>query len=54
MIDNRVTLRDYLEEDRIALGIHKKRPSFFGDEIWKYQIALRYNEYYRNTGRGGY
>jgi len=35
----------YLEEDKKALGIKKKRPSFFGDEIWKFQRILRRLEY---------
>ncbi len=38
----------YLEADRIALGKEKKRPLFFGDEIWKYQRLLRKIEYYMN------
>jgi len=38
----------YLEADRIALGITKKRPSLFTDEVWKYERLLRKVEYYLN------
>lgn len=51
MIDDKKSLYEYLDADRIALGIKKKRPNFFGDEVWKFQIALRYIEYYINTGK---
>jgi len=38
----------YLEADRISLGKTKKKPSLFGDEIWKFQRLLRKVEYYHN------
>jgi len=38
----------YLEADRIALGKDRKKPSFFGDEVWKFQRLLRKNEYLFN------
>ena len=38
----------YLEADRIALGKDIKNPSFFGDEVWKFQRLLRKNEYLFN------
>ena len=38
-----------LRKDKEALGIHKKRPSLFGDEVWKFQIILRYHEYTSNV-----
>jgi serine O-acetyltransferase len=38
----------YLNADRIALGINKKRPGLFHDEIWKFQILLRKVEFLEN------
>jgi serine O-acetyltransferase len=35
----------YIERDRVALGIHRRRPRVFGDEIWKFERALRKMEY---------
>lgn len=52
MIKNQYDLKRYLEEDKKALHIKKKRPSFIGDEIWKFQILLRKYEYYLNTQGG--
>ena len=53
MITNKKELMEYLEADRIALGITRKRPPIFGQEVWKYERALRKVEYYQNAG-GGY
>ena len=50
MIITREDLKYYLECDRIALRQRKKRPSLFGDEIWKFQICLRKLEYFHNQG----
>lgn len=57
MILSKEDLLHYLRKDKEALGFHKKRPSLFGDEVWKFQIILRYHEYYSNVkkslmGRG--
>lgn len=49
MINDKESLRLYLDEDRKALGISRVYPSFFGMEIWKFQIALRHYEYHINT-----
>lgn len=49
MIQNKNDLSIYLEEDRKALGKQKAHPSFFGDEVWKFQIYLRNYEYCLNT-----
>lgn len=49
MIKTKKDLQRYLEMDKVALGITKKHPSFFGDWIWKFEIALRKHEYYLNT-----
>lgn len=53
MITDKKTLCDYLDADRKALGISRKKPSIFGDEVWKYEIALRYMEYHQNVKGGG-
>lgn len=49
MILSKQDLDFYLEADRLALRKKYKRPKIFGDEIWKFQIALRKCEYYNNT-----
>jgi serine O-acetyltransferase len=40
----------YLEADRQSLDQpeNKKRPSLFGDEVWKFERLLRRVEYYKN------
>jgi serine O-acetyltransferase len=42
----------YLEADRLSLGRTEKNPSFFGDEIWKFERLLRKVEYYKNCRKG--
>lgn len=49
MIDSKEKYKKYLKSDKKALGITKRRPSFIGDEIWKFEILLRKTEYYKNT-----
>ncbi|WP_187444644.1 serine O-acetyltransferase [Bacillus swezeyi] len=50
MISTKKELRYYLDQDLKALGIsNRKKPKWFGDDIWKYQICLRKLEYYTNT-----
>lgn len=51
MIRSKEELRQYLETDKIALDRKGKRPSFT-DVIWKFQINLRYYEYYLNCKSG--
>lgn len=53
MIKSKADLKYYLEKDRIALGMERKRPKVFGNEVWKYQIALRKFEYYTNIEKKG-
>ena len=48
MIDSKSDLREYMERDRIALG-KKKHPKIIGDYIWKFEILMRYCEYYSYT-----
>lgn len=52
MIKSKKELKFYLEADKFALG-KQGSPSFFGDEVWKFQILLRKCEYYREK-RGLY
>ena len=49
MIDSKKAYKYFLECDKKALGITKKRPSIIGDEIWKFEILLRKTEYYKNS-----
>ena len=53
MIDSKEVLKRYLEQDKIALGRKQdKRPKFFGDETWKFEILLRKLEYNMNCKTG--
>lgn len=49
MIRNKKDLKEYLTQDKKMLGITRKKPRFYTDEIWKYEIYLRKYEYYLNT-----
>ena len=50
MITNKAELKHYLAQDQAALKCElKKHPRLFGDEIWKFEIALRKTEYYLNV-----
>ena len=48
MIKSREDLKKYVKADKEALGFTKRFPSIVGNEIWKYEIALRYYEYHTN------
>jgi serine acetyltransferase len=48
MIQSKEDYKFYLEADRIALGITRKRPRLFGDEVWKFERLLRKVEYVKN------
>lgn len=50
MIKSKQDLKKYLEMDKVALNPGRKRPRLIGDDIWKYEIALRKHEYYVNRG----
>lgn len=52
MIDSKSKLVEYLQSDKVSFSISKKYPSLFSDEIWKYEIALRFREYYTNVQLG--
>lgn len=51
MIESQQDLKRYLEQDRLALHQTKSRPSFLGDEVWKFQIRLRKTEWYWYSGK---
>lgn len=48
MIESKEDYLFFLEADRLALLTNRKRPHFFGDEIWKFQRALRKAEFLEN------
>jgi serine O-acetyltransferase len=53
MIQSKEDYLFYLEADRIALlKENRRRPKFVGDEVWKYQRALRKCEYIKNCKKG--
>ncbi|MBB1110187.1 serine acetyltransferase [Limosilactobacillus sp. pH52_RY] len=52
MIKSKKELKYYLEQDRLALHYNKKKPKLLGDEIWKFEILLRKNEYCTNCLKG--
>lgn len=51
MIRSKEDYRFYIEADRIALGINRKRPRLFSDEIWKFQRLLRKLEFVQNCNK---
>ena len=48
MINSKAALKEYMEADKRQLGITRKYPRPFSDEIWKYEIILRKYEYWYN------
>jgi serine O-acetyltransferase len=48
MIKTKEDLRMYLEADRLQMEKIRRRPRIVGDEIWRFQILLRKEEYYFN------
>lgn len=48
MIHSKEEYKEYLQADKRALGITRKYPKLFSDEIWKFERALRKYEYYHN------
>lgn len=49
MIQTKQDLKYYLECDRQALGINRRKPRLIGDSIWKYQRLYRKTEYWWNN-----
>ena len=47
MIITKQDLRDFLDADRKALGRKTTHPHLF-DFVWKFQISLRYYEFFKN------
>lgn len=50
MIQTKDDLQEFLKRDRLALYKHSK-PKLFGDYVYKFEIALRMCEYYKNTNK---
>jgi serine O-acetyltransferase len=48
LIITKADLKRYLEMDKVALGMKEKRPRILTGHIWKYEISLRYHEYFEN------
>lgn len=48
MIKSKEDYRHYLEKDRVALNISRKKPRYLIDVVWQFQILLRRCEYYMN------
>lgn len=48
MIETKKDLNEYLICDKKQLGITRRFPRPFRDEIWKFEIALRKYEYWYN------
>ena len=48
MIRNRADYEFYLEADKLSLGITRRRPPLFNQDIWKFQRLLRKIEYLKN------
>lgn len=48
MIKSNTDLKEYLAADKRQLGITRRFPRPFADEIWKYEIILRKYEYWMN------
>ncbi|MEZ9799006.1 serine O-acetyltransferase [Vibrio cyclitrophicus] len=49
MIVTKSDLKYYLEQDRIQLNKVLKKPRIIGDEVWRFQILLRKEEYHKNN-----
>ena len=47
MIKSKQDLKDFILQDSIASNRKSVRAEFLGDEIWKFQILLRKQEYYK-------
>lgn len=48
MIVSREDLKAYIAADALASGRDSVRPRLYMDLVWKYQVALRKKEYYKN------
>lgn len=52
MIQSKEDYRFFLEADRIALKMNRKRPCLFRDDVWKFERLLRKTEYFQNCKTG--
>ena len=51
MIRTRRDLKEYIAADALACGRDSVRSSVYMDLVWKFQVALRKKEYYKNQPR---
>ena len=51
MIETKQQLREYLRQDAAASYRKSIKPHGLRDDIWKFQLTMRYAEYYRNRSR---
>ncbi len=49
MIKSKKDYYYYMQQDKKALGIKKKKPTIFKDEIWRFERLLRKIEYIENV-----
>ena len=49
MIRSKEELHAFIEHDAKATGRDKLTASFFGDELWKYQLSMRKLDYYHHA-----
>ncbi len=54
MIKDKKQLEYYMECDRVALGVKRKKPKLIGDEIWKFERLMRRLDYARTTNNRFY
>ena len=48
MITTKEDLKYYLFQDKLNLKVKAKKPKRNKNEVWRYEIVLRYHEYYLN------
>jgi len=49
LIKSRQELEEYIESDRVASRRKNRKARLFGDECWKFQLALRRTEFHYNN-----
>ena len=52
MIKTKADLKEYMLQDKAQLGIGRRFPKPFSDQVWRYEIVLRKYEYWLNRKSG--
>lgn len=52
MISSYSDLQYYLACDKASLGITRRYPRFMSDDIWRFEILMRWREYLTNVSKG--